>query len=186
MVVEVLQPLFEHFDTVTIIRGVFILQSITVLFLHELPMLNRTLLYGARQIDEIGTKEVLATKQHKSTSDVLLGLLNKTVLHPVPHAYFLHFYVISVLSSIFWGLQILARGSALRMLSPKLSIGHSTMSIEQVILVWSLMTTQGLRRLCESITMMKQSSSTMPFAAYLVGAVYYLLIGVGVWIEGSG
>ena len=108
-------------------------------------------------------------------------------MHPVPHAYFVHFYAVSVASSLFWGMQILMRGTALKALAQNALDGGSsqTMSREQVSLVWCLMAFQGIRRLYESITLMKQSTSTMPVAHYVVGILYYLAVGITIWIEGA-
>jgi len=109
-------------------------------------------------------------------------------MFPVPHAYFVHFYAVSVVSSLFWGLQIFMKGAALKALSQNVLDGESawTMSREQVSLVWCLMAVQGIRRLYESITLLKQSASTMPIAHYVVGMLYYLAVGIAIWIEGSG
>ena len=109
-------------------------------------------------------------------------------MYPVPHAYFVHFYAVSVVSSFFWVLQILTKGAALKALSPNVLDDESarTMSREQVSLVWCLMALQGIRRLYESITLLKQSTSTMSIAQYIVGILYYLAVGISIWIEGSG
>ena len=61
----------------------------------------------------------------------------------------------------------------------------SSMSKEQVVLVWFLMAFQGVRRLYESITLTKSSTSTMPISHYLLGMLHYLAMGIAVWIEGS-
>ena len=60
------------------------------------------------------------------------------------------------------------------------------MSLEQVALAWSLLTIQGCRRLYETITLSKQTGSTMPLSHYLLAIAYYTATGIGVWIEGSG
>lgn len=60
------------------------------------------------------------------------------------------------------------------------------MAMEQVFLAWSLMAVQGLRRLCESITLVKPSSAKMWFVHWFVGIAFYLAVGVAVWIEGVG
>lgn len=108
-------------------------------------------------------------------------------MYPVPHAYFVHFYAVSVVSSLFWGWQVLTKGIALNTLSRSVLDGGSAqiMSREQIALVWCLMAFQGVRRLYESITLSKKSSSTMSVAHYGVGIFYYLAVGVAIWIEGS-
>ena len=109
--------------------------------------------------------------------------------YQVPHSYFTHFYVISVLSSLFWGYQLLTRGSIIRYLcwlQYRMSGNERAyMSREQIVLVWALMAVHGCRRLYESITFGRSSKSTMSIGHYLVGAGFYVVVGVAVWIEGA-
>lgn len=106
----------------------------------------------------------------------------------MPHSWFQHFYVVSVLSSLFWGLQILAKGSAFETLCQ--SIGHNTqskgMTTDQVVLSWSLVTIQGVRRLLETSLFVRSSESKMWFIHWLVGMAFYLALGIACWIEGAG
>ena len=106
----------------------------------------------------------------------------------MPHHYFLHFYVVSVLSSVFWLFQFVTGGAALRSLCIRnMAVGVKTgMSFEQVLLSWSLMFIQGGRRLAESVVLLKPSSSTMWFVHWLLGITFYLGMGIAVWIDGPG
>lgn len=116
------------------------------------------------------------------------SFLNHLATYQVPHAYFTHFYIVSVMSSLFWGVQILVKGAAVRALA-SYSLSKSpdkSMTMEQVFLTWSLMALQGVRRLYESITLVKPSSSKMWFVHWFVGICFYLAVGVAVWIEGVG
>lgn len=116
------------------------------------------------------------------------SLLNHLATYQVPHAFFTHFYIVSVMSSLFWGVQILVRGAAVRALA-SYSLSKSpdkSMTMEQVFLTWSLMALQGVRRLYESITLVKPSSAKMWFVHWFVGIGFYLAVGVAVWIEGVG
>ena len=61
-----------------------------------------------------------------------------------------------------------------------------SMSMNQITLLWSLMLIQGIRRLVESVFVMKTSVSNMWFLHYLLGIGFYLIMGVAVWIEGAG
>ena len=105
----------------------------------------------------------------------------------VPHRYFLHFYVASLLSSCFWAIQLLNRGFAFRALTQRVEYFDSatSMSIDQVALTWSLMTVQGVRRLLETFAFSKVSSSQMWFGHWLLGIGFYLAFGVALWIEGA-
>lgn len=60
------------------------------------------------------------------------------------------------------------------------------MSINQVTLVWLLMTVQGIRRLLESLTLGKSSSSKMWFVHWALGISFYFAMSFAVWIEGAG
>lgn len=116
------------------------------------------------------------------------SLLDHLATYQVPHAYFTHFYIVSVLSSMFWGVQLLAQGAAVRALA-SYSLAKSpekSMSSEQVFLTWSLMAVQGIRRLYESVTLAKPSSAKMWFVHWFIGIGFYLAVGVAVWIEGVG
>lgn len=69
-------------------------------------------------------------------------------------------------SSAFWGLRLTlwkAGGS--------------------LFVVWALMLLQGVRRLLESHAYTSSSTSTMSFAHWVLGLVFYLATSVAVWIE---
>lgn len=60
------------------------------------------------------------------------------------------------------------------------------MSMDQIILVWSLMIIQGTRRLLESYFVTKHSASRMWFVHWYLGVAFYMAMGVAIWIEGAG
>ena len=103
----------------------------------------------------------------------------------VPHGWFTHFYVFSVMSSLYWGAQIVSKGNVLQSLCLRTKQPKS-MSMERIILTWSLMAIQGVRRLAESILVNKRSRSRMWFAHWLLGICFYIAMGLAIWIEGSG
>ena len=106
----------------------------------------------------------------------------------VPHTWFQHFYIVSVSSSFFWGIQILAKGSVLNALCQNVGTSAQVegMTIDQVVLTWSFVTVQGVRRLLETSLLGRSSQSKMWFAHWLLGMVFYLALGVACWIEGAG
>ena len=57
--------------------------------------------------------------------------------------------------------------------------------MDQIVLVWSLMTVQGVRRLFESYFVTKHSESRMWFVHWYMGVAFYLAMGVAIWIEGA-
>lgn len=58
------------------------------------------------------------------------------------------------------------------------------MSMPQVSLLWIMMIIQGGRRLIESISFGRRSSSTMWIAHWAVGIAFYVATSVAIWIEG--
>ena len=105
----------------------------------------------------------------------------------VPHDYFKHFYVVSVLSSSFWLYQIITKGAAVRLFCPRKHHGDNlkSMSVDQIILTWSLMLIQGVRRLIESTLLTKPSTSKMWIGHWILGMAFYVAMGMAVWIEGA-
>ena len=116
------------------------------------------------------------------------SLLDHLATYQVPHAYFTHFYIVSVMSSVFWGVQLLVQGAAVKGLASYSSSmsPEKSMSTDQVFLTWSFMAVQGLRRLYESVALAKPSSAKMWFVHWFIGIGFYLAMGVAVWIEGVG
>ena len=70
------------------------------------------------------------------------------------------------------------------------SVGQSNrargMTLDQVVVTWSLVTVQGVRRLLESSFFIKSSGSKMWFVHWLLGMAFYLALGISCWIEGAG
>ena len=70
------------------------------------------------------------------------------------------------------------------------SVGESNrargMTLDQVVVTWSLVTVQGVRRLLESSFFVKSSGSKMWFVHWLLGIAFYLALGISCWIEGAG
>ena len=147
----------------------------------------RFVTYGARATSTTVDSEPLARPDAPDRSRVQLALDRLASLR-VPHSYFTHFYVASVLSSLFWAFQLLSRGPAFQAIATRIGPQHleKSMSIHQVLLCWALMLVQGIRRLHESRIFSKPSSSRMWFVHWLLGLAFYLAATVAVWIEGTG
>ena len=60
------------------------------------------------------------------------------------------------------------------------------MTMDQVVLAWSLVTIQGVRRLLETSLLIQSSATKMLFVHWLLGIAFYLALGVSCWIEGAG
>ena len=170
-----------------ILQTFFVAATSSILLASSVPALrSRYVAYGSRATPISNTPQ---DASKKSPSDGLLDkLLDFIATLQVPHGYFVHFYIVSIVSSIFWGYQIFTRGLILMAISPRpVSTGlKGSMSLHQVILTWALMSIHGGRRLWESITLAKPSASKMWFVHWLVGNAFYLGMGMAVWIEGAG
>ncbi|OXV07051.1 hypothetical protein Egran_05183 [Elaphomyces granulatus] len=165
-------------DTIDKVRAFYIISTFTLLLINALPSLRGCLIdYGAR------AKAADSKKGNNKSKDKEIS-----TSWTVPHSYFTHFYIFSILASTFWAVQILQRGPAFRALAEGLSEKHrlQSMSVNQVILCWSLMAIQGSRRLYECIAIAKSSKSRMGFLHWLLAIAYYAATNVAVWIEGSG
>ena len=159
--------------------------------MKAIPQLgSRFLNYGLRATPRQGSRKDGST-QGRAGKDLRTGPLSKLLdwieTIQVPHGAFQHFYVISVLSSSFWGFQIFSQGTLLKVIchAQKDDSRRST-SINQIVLVWSMMTVQGVRRLFESYSVTKHSESRMWFVHWCMGVAFYLAMGVAIWIEGAG
>lgn len=98
---------------------------------------------------------------------VLDQLLDRAAAIQVPHNYFTHFYITSVACSLFWAWWL------------RVWEGNS-----QLQLVWFLMLLQGVRRMLESYAYTSSSKSSMWFAHWILGLLFYLTINIAIWIEG--
>jgi 3-oxo-5-alpha-steroid 4-dehydrogenase 3 len=97
-------------------------------------------------------------------------LLDRLARLRVPHNYFTHFYITSVLSSLFCAWKM---GAQMK----------SWDAVEPLQLAWLLMLLQGMRRLAESYAYTSSSKSTMWFGHWLLGLIFYLTINVSIWAE---
>jgi len=151
---------------------------------------SRFIDYGLRSTPPEGPSKDHNGKQRRS-DDLQVGplsaALDSVAALQVPHGSFAHFYAVSVLSSLFWGFQIVTRGNVLKTIChAQLDGSKSSMSMDQIALAWSLFTIQGLRRLLESYFVTKHSASTMWFVHWYLGVAFYSAMGVVIWIEGTG
>lgn len=121
---------------------------------------------------------------NSSTSKNTTNILGYIASFEVPHTWFTHYYVISTGSSIFWAQQILTRGQVFKLFAAYSQPTSASMTANQVLLAWSMMSLQGSRRLYESITLTKASKSKMWVGLWAIGIAYYVAMGISVWIEG--
>ena len=136
-----------------------------------------------------GTSKQLISSSARSDSQPISLLLDHLAAYRVPHSWFKHFYIISVLSSLFWAHQTLNHGAILQTVSSHSSTSNApltpSMTWSQIRLTWTLMLIQGLRRLFETIRFAKPTStSTMWIGHYALGLGFYVLITPALCVEG--
>ncbi|KAJ5083153.1 hypothetical protein N7456_012580 [Penicillium angulare] len=169
-------------DPIDTLRLFFLLSAATA-FSISVPSSLRTrfLVYGPRT-----TSASTATAEAPEINSS--GVLDYLATWQVPHRYFTHFYIASVLSSIFWFVQLACRGTAFQLVAARMSEEHlqQSMSLTQVLICWILLAIQGGRRLWESYKFAKPSSSQMSVAHWFLGIAFYLAAGMAIWFEGCG
>ncbi|ETS85753.1 hypothetical protein PFICI_03778 [Pestalotiopsis fici W106-1] len=182
------QSLEPFLEPALLCQTCFILAASSVLAIAAAPQSARTLLtqYGARS--NASPVEGSQERAKKPQNRFLEFMGWVTSLGQVPHSWFIHFYVLSVSSSVFWAAQYLCGGVILTTIC-RYQAARSpgpTMSMEQVQLAWLLMAMQGTRRLYECFYVLRTSSSSKMWCIHwLLGCAYYLGIGIAIWIEGS-
>ncbi|OAA48297.1 3-oxo-5-alpha-steroid 4-dehydrogenase [Beauveria brongniartii RCEF 3172] len=191
-----------------------------LMVMQALPATLRGLLmdYGARGTDKDAEEEAAQQQQQqqhhhhhhqKQTPPPPSGLKRlvaaMTSAGQVPHAWFWHFYLLSMAGSAFWAWQFWNRGGVLRALAERQqqqqqrATDGSSSEVEEaeamvkmerelgkVFAAWIMMALQGTRRLYESMFVMKTGSgSSMWVVHWVVGLSFYAVMSISVWIEGS-
>ncbi|KAJ5651496.1 uncharacterized protein N7484_005219 [Penicillium longicatenatum] len=168
-------------DAIDALRVFFLLAAATTITVSVPSSLrSRFLVYGPRAVSN-------STPGSEPKTLTSLGLLDYLATWQVPHSYFTQFYVVSALSSVFWAIQLVFRGRVFELIATRISEEHAqqSMSLTQVLICWILLAIQGARRLWESHTFAKPSSSQMWVVHWVLGLGFYLAAGVAIWIEGS-
>lgn len=146
--------------------------------------------YGARRPahTQHGPNSQAPGQKAEEKADSLLTL---TSYAQVPHSWFIHFYMVSVSWSIFWGWQYVSKGSIMRAMAEmqhRSAVEDQTpeVALTATLVTWLLMSTQGARRLFECLFVAKPGSSPMSALHWALGVFYYTVVGISVWIRGSG
>ncbi|KAL4881310.1 hypothetical protein BJY04DRAFT_218481 [Aspergillus karnatakaensis] len=185
-----------NMDAVDTLRAFFLFAACMILSVSlPVSLRSRFIPYGARATSTAAVEsETAPASASKSTSaspasaSPVTHALDYVATLRVPHSYFTQFYVISVLSSGFWALQLLSHGAAFQAIASRIRPERlqQSISINQVMLCSGLMLIQGVRRLHECLSFSKPSGSKMWFVHWLAGLGFYLAVAVAVWIEGAG
>lgn len=172
-------------------QAFFGISSASILAMQVIPKAAQHLLldYGARSpvttiITDDRSKEAAGPGGSNVFNDLVKAVAS---VGQIPHSWFMHFYIASVAGSALWAWQYLQGGSAITSIAEQQAAsGTPSMSLEQTMLVWTLMALQGARRLHECLFVMKPGSSKMWFVHWLLGLGFYLCMSVSVWVDGSG
>ncbi|KAH7135662.1 3-oxo-5-alpha-steroid 4-dehydrogenase-like protein [Dendryphion nanum] len=166
-------------DPVLLLRTFYLAASALILVIQVLPALRtRFLAYGSRATLISESNSASEPSQPVALSSRLLDFVASIT---VPHNYFTHFYVVSVLSSVFWiWLLWLSDRESIQPSWNLAGAEAATVGLAQL-----LMLLQGTRRLFESYTYTSSSKSEMWFGHWILGLVYYLVTNIAVWIEGA-
>jgi 3-oxo-5-alpha-steroid 4-dehydrogenase 3 len=156
----------------------------------------RFLEYGARASSEEPAKreasDQVSKKSHEADNgsslvSLFVKILDVAAKIQVPHSWFTSFYVVSVLSSLFWLVEAFRVGDFYGIIiENRIAHQRSQMSLPQTKLAWLLMLIQGSRRLYESLTLPSSSTSKMWIGHWMIGIGFYLATGVAIWVEGAG
>lgn len=168
-----------------IFRGCFTFALTVVLALQLTPKLSRGLIL------DYGPRAAGAQQNARHGQTPLDGFFSTVTSYGrIPHSWFNHFYVASVLGSVFWGAELFGGGAVMRLIAEWEVFARGAdrpgMAWEQVVLALGLLATQGARRLWECYAVMRPSSSEMWFVHWIMGMCFYLGAGLAVWIEGAG
>jgi 3-oxo-5-alpha-steroid 4-dehydrogenase 3 len=173
-------------DPVQLVRTFYLIIAASVAIVNAFPPLqSRFIHYGARarKVKDEHGKPV----DSPESKGLFSWFLDYLVVFQVPHSWFIHFYVVSVASSIFWAIELVRKGPVFNFLAEQHmenSSNEPSMTFNQVVLTWMLMAIQGSRRLYECITLRKPSTSKMAGPAWILGILFYLAMGITIWVEG--
>src|SRR5271167_2545222 len=97
-------------DLVLLCRAFFVLATTAAISVNSISPLRELLVsYGARSLSAAPRKESTQTPNIRSR----LSLSDLVVATQVPHSWFIHYYIVSVASSLFWAYQLGTNGAVL-------------------------------------------------------------------------
>jgi 3-oxo-5-alpha-steroid 4-dehydrogenase 3 len=101
----------------------------------------------------------------------------------VPHKYFSHFYLVSVICSLFWGFLLWRLGWFSNGITVPFGEGEEYTMFSQLQLVWGSMLLQGFRRLLETRFFSSSSKSRMWGGHWALGLLFYLTVNMAIWVD---
>ncbi|KAF2403647.1 putative 3-oxo-5-alpha-steroid 4-dehydrogenase [Trichodelitschia bisporula] len=178
------------YDPILLTRAFFILASATILLIASIPALHtRFVVYGARQHDVDSSRDKSIsfgeTSGDKTTETSAIDtFLDHLATYRVPHAWFTHFYLFSLVNSGFWLWQLYTEGAAIRFIAAYVALPPaSAMYKEQALLAELLILFTSLRRIYECMVLAKPSTSRMWCLHWILGMAFYAILPVAIWLE---
>ncbi|KAK7523869.1 3-oxo-5-alpha-steroid 4-dehydrogenase-domain-containing protein [Phyllosticta citriasiana] len=182
-------PFLARLEPLLLLRSLFLTAASIVVAVYAIPALReRFLAYGSRAT----TPRPAPRHASPKSATPLAPVLDRLATYRVPHRWFNHFYLLSVLCSLFWAQQYFFHGPVLHLVVEHAAADPrpAQVPLARIHLAWLLMLAQGLRRLFESTCISKpssssSSSSSMWVTHWLLGLFFYAAMSVAVWIEAS-
>ncbi|KIV80296.1 hypothetical protein PV11_07809 [Exophiala sideris] len=148
------------------LRAFYILSSLAIIIVRLIPALrDRFLSYGARDVNAHRRGQAQAAKQPALS----VQILDYAATWKVPHSWFIHFYIVSVVASTM----------GLCFFRPRDSINWPGTTT----LCGTLMLVQGIRRLLECMFLTKPSQSRMWIGHYAIGVAFYIATNIAIWVQ---
>lgn len=142
--------------------------------------------YGARASGQ----DASHIKRRSVIGDPVNNFLGWLASIQVPHGWFTSFYVTLEVLLAFWAFEYLSRGYAFSWIvrgsaaKGKDDRANAGMTLERVVLTWTLMSIQGARRLYECLAFAKPSQAKMWVGHWIFGITFYAAMSVAIWVEG--
>ena len=168
------------------LQAFYLTASAAILLVYLIPALNKRFLpYGARDPAQpvAGKDGSVQTFDPATGHPQVSALLDRIANAKVPHGWFIHFYIVSVLSSAFWAYQILTCGRLYGFFASFVPGSYDPNACFRLAVCWALLAIQGMRRLYECL-LQPSGSSKMWIGHYAIGIAFYLATGIAIWIEG--
>ncbi|KIY00227.1 uncharacterized protein Z520_03912 [Fonsecaea multimorphosa CBS 102226] len=157
------------------IKAFYLLSSLTILTVRLVPALSdRFLAYGARAGDDARGNHEKSKSTKQNEPSVGGRFLDYVATLTVPHAWFTHFYVLSIACSLACLFTSHHYAGAITSQSQNMDIP---------VFCSMLMLLQGLRRLVECLVLGQQSNSRMWIGHYAIGLAFYMVTNIAIWVE---
>ncbi|KIW45653.1 uncharacterized protein PV06_04025 [Exophiala oligosperma] len=173
-------------------RSFYILSTVTIIAVRLIPDLkDRFLFYGARDVQDHTYPRHHQHHQHhhnqqQQPPSLLSQLLDHVKTWKVPHSWFIHFYILSLLLSTISIVMIIITTTTTTTLSSSshLNIFTSTTTNTSPLLCSFLMFIQSSRRLLECFFLTTtKSTSRMWIGHYFIGLAFYFFINLAIYVE---